>query len=304
MIWKIGTARFGYSATVLKWIALITMTADHIGFILFPQATALRVIGRIAMPVFAYLIAEGCRYSRHRLRYFLTVLGTGAVCAVAAYYAAGGTLYQNILITFALSIATICSLQSLIDSVGGGKRGSIRRSTTHRSTNGSGGYGQDSGRSAVGDSGGIIRVNTESIQRGFEGNTAEDVPGSNTRLPVLLSAAWFLCMIAVDGVLGFPAPFLSRIGFSVDYGFMGILLPVFVYAVPNRRLWKWLALAAGICLLAVQMQWLEAYAFLALPFVALYNGKRGRYPMKYFFYLYYPAHIACITGISILMSQY
>ena len=283
MIWKIDTARFGYSATVLKWIALITMTADHIGFILFPQATALRVIGRIAMPVFAYLIAEGCRYSRHRLRYFLTVLGTGAVCAVAAYYAAGGTLYQNILITFALSIATICSLQSLIDSVGGGKRGSIRRST-----NGSGGYGQDSGRSAVGDSGGIIRVNTESIQRGFEGNTAEDVPGSNTRLPVLLSAAWFLCMIAVDGVLGFPAPFLSRIGFSVDYGFMGILLPVFVYAVPNRRLWKWLALAAGICLLAVQMQWLEAYAFLALPF----------------FYLYYPAHIVCITGISMLMSQY
>ncbi len=103
MIWKIGTARFGYSATVLKWIALITMTADHIGFILFPQATALRVIGRIAMPVFAYLIAGGCRYSRHRLRYFLTVLGTGAVCSVAAYYAAG-TLYQNILITFALSI--------------------------------------------------------------------------------------------------------------------------------------------------------------------------------------------------------
>lgn len=85
---------------------------------------------------------------------------------------------------------------------------------------------------------------------------------------------------------------------------MGILLPVFVYAVPNRRLWKWLALAAGICLLAVQMRWLEAYAFLALPFVALYNGERGRYPMKYFFYLYYPVHIACITGISMLMSQY
>ncbi|WP_394957991.1 TraX family protein [Scardovia wiggsiae] len=221
MIWKIDTARFGYSATVLKWIALITMTADHIGFILFPQATALRVIGRIAMPVFAYLIAEGCRYSRHRLRYFLTVLGTGAVCSVAAYYAAGGTLYQNILITFALSIATICSLQSLIDSVGGGNRGSIRRSTTHSSTKSSEGYGHNSGRSAVGDSRGIIRVSTESIQRGFEGNTVEDVPGSAVRLPVLLSAAWFLGMIAVDGVLGFPAPFLSRIGVQRGLWFHG-----------------------------------------------------------------------------------
>ncbi|MFY4659846.1 TraX family protein [Scardovia wiggsiae] len=304
MIWKIGTARFGYSATVLKWIALITMTADHIGFILFPQATALRVIGRIAMPVFAYLIAEGCRYSRHKLRYFLTVLGTGAVCSVAAYYAAGGTLYQNILITFALSIATICSLQYLIDSVGGGTLGSIRRGTTYRSTKGSRGHRQDSGSSTVEDSEASIGLSTENIQRGFEGNTAEDAPGSAMRLPVLLSAAWFLGMIAVDGVLGFPAPFLSRIGFSVDYGFMGILLPVFVYAVPNRRLWKWLALAAGICLLTAQMRWLEAYAFLSLPFVALYNGERGRYPMKYFFYLYYPAHIACITGISMLISQY
>ena len=41
----------------LKIIALITMAIDHIGMYLFPQILFLRIIGRLSMPIFAYMIA-------------------------------------------------------------------------------------------------------------------------------------------------------------------------------------------------------------------------------------------------------
>lgn len=59
----------GISATALKIIGMIAMTIDHIGYFLFPQIEAFRIIGRIAYPIFAYMIAEGCRYTRNKVKY-------------------------------------------------------------------------------------------------------------------------------------------------------------------------------------------------------------------------------------------
>lgn len=47
------------NGNMLKIIAAITMTIDHIGAILFPHILILRIIGRIAFPIFAFMIAEG-----------------------------------------------------------------------------------------------------------------------------------------------------------------------------------------------------------------------------------------------------
>lgn len=43
----------------LKLLAVILMTIDHIGAVFFPKVTLLRKIGRIAFPIFAFLLAEG-----------------------------------------------------------------------------------------------------------------------------------------------------------------------------------------------------------------------------------------------------
>ena len=56
---------WGLSASTLKIIACILMVVDHLGAILLPQYMILRVIGRLSYPIFAYFIAEGCRYTRN-----------------------------------------------------------------------------------------------------------------------------------------------------------------------------------------------------------------------------------------------
>ena len=58
---------FGFSflsGNSLKIIAAIAMTVDHIGVVIFPNFAILRIIGRIAFPIFAFMIAEGCRYTK------------------------------------------------------------------------------------------------------------------------------------------------------------------------------------------------------------------------------------------------
>lgn len=67
------------SANVLKMIALITMTIDHVGLMLLPDYEWMRAVGRIAFPIFAFMIAEGCRYTRDRKRYLsqIAILGIG-----------------------------------------------------------------------------------------------------------------------------------------------------------------------------------------------------------------------------------
>lgn len=100
----------GLSGNQLKLIALITMTLDHIGAYLLPQYEILRLIGRLSMPIYAFLIAEGCYHTRNKLKYLGLMAGLGLVCQLV-YYFAMDSLYQCILVTFSLSIILIYALQ-------------------------------------------------------------------------------------------------------------------------------------------------------------------------------------------------
>lgn len=59
---------FGLSGSTLKVIAMISMVIDHIALYLMDDSIVLyetmRCIGRIAFPVFAFLIAEGFIHTR------------------------------------------------------------------------------------------------------------------------------------------------------------------------------------------------------------------------------------------------
>ncbi|PKL01274.1 MAG: hypothetical protein CVV56_01360 [Tenericutes bacterium HGW-Tenericutes-1] len=65
------------NAKWLKIIAVILMIIDHIGFYLIPEGTlnlVFRAIGRIAYPLFAFMIAEGFHKTHHLKKYFLRLL--------------------------------------------------------------------------------------------------------------------------------------------------------------------------------------------------------------------------------------
>ena len=107
----------GLTGNQLKLIAMIAMTCDHVGMMLLPQWVFLRVIGRLAMPVYAYMIAEGCRHTRDRKRYLLRLAGLAAVCQVV-YFVAMDSLYQCILVTFSLSVSLIWAAEYAVRNGG------------------------------------------------------------------------------------------------------------------------------------------------------------------------------------------
>ncbi len=103
--------KFGLTNNQLKIIAMVSMLFDHIGKELLPQYTVLQIIGRLAFPIFAYMIAEGCFYTKNKIKYFLTIFILGTGCQIV-YMVAEHSFYQNVLITFSLSIALIFSLEN------------------------------------------------------------------------------------------------------------------------------------------------------------------------------------------------
>ena len=103
--------KFGLTNNQLKIIAMVSMLFDHVGKELLPQYTVLQIIGRLAFPIFAYMIAEGCFYTKNKIKYFLTIFILGTGCQIV-YTVAEHSFYQNVLITFSLSIALIFSLEN------------------------------------------------------------------------------------------------------------------------------------------------------------------------------------------------
>ena len=186
--------------------------------LLFPQLPLLRVIGRIAFPIFAFMIAEGCRYTKNRTKH-LIVLSSMAVVFQLFYLIFLNDLYQGILVTFSLSIGLIYAIESFIKN-------------------------------------------------------------SSVKNRLLMS----LVVIAILFV-GLVCPELfGKYGFSIDYGAWGLFLPVIIYFAPG----KWFKLAGATVLLIAMslisspLQW---WALMSIPLLALYNGERGKWRMKYFFYI-------------------
>ena len=67
------------NGNTLKIIAAIAMLCDHVGLMFFPQVSIFRIIGRLAFPIFAFMIAEGAHYTKRKARYFLTIFSLAAI---------------------------------------------------------------------------------------------------------------------------------------------------------------------------------------------------------------------------------
>ena len=220
----------GFTGNELKIMAMIAMTCDHVGLQLFPDVLLLRIIGRLALPIFAYMIAEGCRHTRSRKKYLLRIALLAAVCQIV-YFFVMGSLYQCILVTFSLSIGLIYALDA-----------------------------------------------TQNPQRRFARPVALG----------MLVTVFVLCVVLPDLLPGF----------EIDYGLMGVLLPVLIYfGKPSHHY-----LLAGLILLSFAYGGLQWWSLAAIPLLGQYNEQRGRHNIGLLFYVYYPLHLVVIYGLSLLMK--
>jgi len=78
---------FDSGRELLKWIAIITMTVDHVGVMLYPEFTVLRFIGRFSFPLFAYLLILGMENTRN-IRYYFTRLFIFALISQVPFFLA------------------------------------------------------------------------------------------------------------------------------------------------------------------------------------------------------------------------
>lgn len=252
----VKTKPFSYlSGNVLKLLAAALMVVDHVGVIFFydgPDDTylLLRIIGRLSMPIFAYFIAEGCRYTRRPWGYLGKLFACLVVCQIG--YAVGmGSTDICIMGTFLLGAMLLFCLQN--------------------------------------------------AKKAFFGRAW------------LKGSLWSVLLVA-----GTLATYYANQILNIDYGFWACMLPVFAGAcyLPENapghlKKWdnKWTSLAcfaAGLCLLSAFDSYAEVqvYCLLALPLLALYSGRRGKWKLKYFFYGFYPVHLVLLYGIYLVVSLY
>jgi len=105
------------TSTTLKWIAIITMIIDHVGAVFFPQYRGFRMIGRLAFPIFAFLIAEGCIHTSNIKKYAIR-LGLFALISefpfdVALYRNPYMREHQNVFFTLCLGVVGIYFFEKL-----------------------------------------------------------------------------------------------------------------------------------------------------------------------------------------------
>lgn len=216
------------TSTVLKLIALITMIIDHTGAIFFPSNITLRIIGRIAFPIYCFLLIEGYNHTKNIKKYGLRLFIFALISEIPFDYAFNGELdftHQNIFFTLTLGLFFVLMMDRYL----------ITKPT-----------------------------------------------------------------LAISGMI--LAVFLAEF-LNTDYGILGILYIVIFYMaskIPgiSKIIFIFLILFIFSATLSFGIQY---YAILSVPFIALYNGKKGSLGviMKYGFYVAYPMHLAILYFIKI-----
>ena len=226
------------SSNTIKIIAGVSMFLDHLGFILFPSELWLRIVGRLAFPIFAFCIAEGATYTKNYLKYICLVGITALVCDIAVFVVQGR--YMS------------CAVTTFFFSL-------------------------------------VLIYLYKKVESAYKKNITE----------------FTLYLIALTVLIGIIYT-VSRYVF-IEYGIVGVLTALIIYALKNRYL-KVIAVAVLSLLLSLRLgqiycpqsvQWVSVFSCII---IFLYNGKRGKYNMKYFFYLFYPIHIAILYGINMIIK--
>lgn len=247
----------GISGSTLKLIAVVTMLIDHIGAAVLARLlmvngmneldpnntsavlqwlsdngtlywtyTALRMIGRVAFPIFCFLLVEGFIHT-HDVKKYALRLGLFALISEIPFDLAFNSKvlefnYQNVFFTLFIGLLTMIAYRAV-----------------------------------------------------------EEKAEWNQALRVIL------CILIVAA--GMAAAYLLK----TDYAEKGVFCIMVLYIFRKKKVWQILAGCASFF-------W-ETPALLGFIPIGFYNGERGL-KMKYFFYIFYPAHLLILYLICYFMG--
>ncbi len=97
---------------LVKGLAYFFMLIDHVGVVFLPQYFELRILGRIAMPLFAWGICVGAEYTRNIWVYALRMLIVGAISQPFFVYGMGHSWAElNVFATLLLGLLGIAAIR-------------------------------------------------------------------------------------------------------------------------------------------------------------------------------------------------
>ena len=287
----------GFSASMLKTIACITMFIDHLGATLIYELDArgafasifpgkdlfvysmFRLVGRIAFVLFAFLLAEGFTCTSDKRRYFLRLLSGAVISEIPFNLISSRQLFdlwnRNVFFTLLIGFCTLWGIEAVS---GPEKTASARKSEQH---------------------------------------AAEQIRFSSKALRIL-----FIILIILAGML--TAEILRT-----DYGCLGVGLIAAFYLLRNNKMalviggamvYYIMDIVENFChyivrvardqgfermYIGLSQNWsalLRTYSMqilgntmsaiiAAMLLIMSYNGTKGRQLPKTFYYLFYPIHM-------------
>ncbi len=239
------------SRAALKYIAVVTMLIDHIGYTIvwtvyayhryygwaplsdlpflgsaesaYAAYKVCRRIGRAAFPIFAYFVAEGFMKTRDLKKYVIRMALFAAAAEIPYNLCFGRSLFtlehNNVIFTHLLGLLTLICLKKF------------------------------------------------TLPLKEKGETAR-----SAALTVLFVAGF--CLIA--------QPF--------DGGVRGILMIVSCWLFHDSDLLRTVRMALANMVIVIHFGPLQLYALVGIFLLCLYDGRKGAYP-RYFFYLFYTLHL-------------
>lgn len=227
---------FQVTARTLKWIAILSMMTDHFACIFLQEETRLyeflRLLGRIAFPIYAFLLTEGFLHTTNVKKYlkrlFLFALLSEIPFDLAFYGIPFYPERQNVFFTLGIGLLGMFLLKK-----------------THK--------------------------------------PQEKEDFMNT----------FLKFFLISGSCCIAAYFLHS-----DYGAIGVLSILTLYLFRTRLQLKnkpaYLMECGILCMISLS----EAFAMIMTPILETYDGSQGRKGNRWFFYVFYPAHLFLFWMIS------
>ncbi len=250
-----GGIRLNTDTGFLKIVAMVSMVIDHVGARLYPNLGFMRIIGRVAFPIYAYCIAAGCVYTRNIAKYALRVLALAVIS-------------QPI---YVVALRHISPAMRTLEAAG--------------------------------------LMNPLNAIKWY----GESLKSANI-LFTLLVGILFIWSIKDEKyvVTGALTLFVWRFGNYLNYGWKGVALMVIFYLFIERPttslLWvsgfmAWWGLTTGSSESLFGFRFaLQMYALFAIPLLYIPTNTGWKLP-KWAFYLFYPAHLAAIYGVAMLMGK-